>query len=249
MKNLIVVQDSLHIISCESYVASVEYNVTTSELLILFMDGFLCGLAVNDDSLVLSQSCECSSGEEHEQTQTNDEWLEASFISETSSFLCLSRNGTISIVSSDQRGDFNGPGEVQGCIEGGIATAQWSPDQSILVILTNSNTLIAMTCNLEILAEVEFDKSTSASSASISWRGDGDYFSVVYTSVDGVSKVNVYNKNLEFHTTGRNVADGPGSLLRGVGGSVAFATNGSLIALPLTKSRQKLQVEYLIVFV
>lgn len=48
---------------------------------------------------------------------------------------------------------------------------------------------------------------------------------------DGVCRMRHYNKQLELVATGRNVADGAASIMRGIGNVVAFATNGSYIAV------------------
>lgn len=68
--------------------------------------------------------------------------------------------------------------------------------------------------------------------ASISWRGDGEGFALTTVDKeDGVCRMRHYNKQLEVVATGRNVADGAASVMRGIGNVVAFASNGSYIAV------------------
>ena len=50
---------------------------------------------------------------------------------------------------------------------------------------------------------------------------------------------------LEFHATGRNIAEGPASVLKGLSTVVAYATNGSLIALTQRIKTTKLQVVFI----
>eukprot|EP01034_Spumella_vulgaris_P024576 gene24576-30941_t len=78
---------------------------------------------------------------------------------------------------------------------------------------------------------------------SVSWRGDGEYFSVVSTdSEDGISRVRMFNRNLELTATGRNVTDGDAMIMKGVGGVTAYATNGSYVAIAQERIKGKHQV-------
>jgi elongator complex protein 1 len=66
----------------------------------------------------------------------------------------------------------------------------------------------------------------------LSWRGDGEGLAVLSADAeDGITRVRMYSKQLELVSTGRNVADGPTSVMKGVGKVVAFATNGSYVAV------------------
>ena len=68
--------------------------------------------------------------------------------------------------------------------------------------------------------------------ASISWRGDGEGLAVnTVDKEDNISRVRMYNQQLELLSTARNVADGPASVMRGIGQVVSYATNGSYIAV------------------
>jgi len=68
--------------------------------------------------------------------------------------------------------------------------------------------------------------------ASISWRGDGEGLAVnTIDKEDNISRVRMYNQQLELISTARNVADGPASVMRGIGQVVSYATNGSYIAV------------------
>jgi len=48
---------------------------------------------------------------------------------------------------------------------------------------------------------------------------------------DQVSRVRMYNQQLELVSTARNIADGAASIMRGIGQVVSYATNGSYIAV------------------
>ena len=68
--------------------------------------------------------------------------------------------------------------------------------------------------------------------AGVSWRGDGEGLAVLTVdSDDQTCRVRMYNPLMEIQATGRNIADGPASVMKGIGRVVAYATNGSYIAV------------------
>lgn len=134
-----------------------------------------------------------------------------------------------------------------GAIEGGIAAAQWSPDQSALVIATNNDTIICMNAQWDVLYEVPVSERLPQSPCTISWSGDGETFCLL--SVDkgptdtGLCTVRVFNRELILTATCCNVAtDAAGAVMKGLGNTAAFATNGSCIAIPQQRVKSKTQV-------
>ena len=134
-----------------------------------------------------------------------------------------------------------------GAIEGGIAAAQWSPDQSALAIATNNDTIICMNAQWDVLYEVPVSERLPQSPCTISWSGDGETFCLL--SVDkgatdtGICTVRVFNRELFLTATCCNVAtDAAGAVMKGLGNTAAFATNGSCIAIPQQRVKSKTQV-------
>ena len=94
-----------------------------------------------------------------------------------------------------------------------------------------------------MLEEVPLTPSTEGTPVSISWRGDGEFFALLSTdSEDGVTRVRQFNRSLEVTATGRNVADGDASVMRGIGCVTAYAANGSYVAASQQRVKGKHQV-------
>jgi hypothetical protein len=72
------------------------------------------------------------------------------FVGETSTLLVLATEGDLVVVSCDSPYTTN----LIGAVEAGILAAAWSPDEEILMIVTGSSTLLAMSSCLEELGEV-----------------------------------------------------------------------------------------------
>ncbi len=176
--------------------------------------------------------------------ETDTDWFDVNYIAGTGSIVCISHSGNISCVQDDLvTGHHTNSIEQIGAIEGGIASAKWNPDQNCLVIATNTNSLLLMSNTWDVLEEVPVSPSVTSVPTSISWRGDGEFFSVVSTdSEDLTARVRLYNRSLEVTATGRNVNDGDASIMRGVGSATAYATNGSYVAVSQQRVRGKPQV-------
>jgi elongator complex protein 1 len=61
-------------------------------------------------------------------------------------------SGDISMYSLE-----SGTMECVGSVDMGILAAQWSPDEEILVLVTGRRTLLEMTKEFEVLAEIRLD--------------------------------------------------------------------------------------------
>ena len=140
-----------------------------------------------------------------------------------------------------------------GTIESGIAAAQWAPDQSCLLIVTNNDTILCMSAQFDVLSEIPIPERSPDSPCWLSWRGDCESFAML--SVDktdehtttsnafGNAIIRFYNKDLILTATCSNVAaDAAGSIMRGLGRVTAFAPNGSQIAVPQQRTKNKIQV-------
>ncbi len=65
--------------------------------------------------------------------------------------------------------------EIVGAVVGGLSAAVWSPDQELLAIATGTGTLLLMSKDWDMVAEVSLQPAgvPPLGDASISWRGDG----------------------------------------------------------------------------
>jgi hypothetical protein len=98
----------------------------------------------------------------------------------------------------------------EGCVDGGIAAAVWSPDLRFLLILTNNDTLICMTNNWEVVNEISLDPRVPGSRSALSWRdGDGDFFALFSIDAsDGIGRVRMYTKELVYVGVSHSVGGG-----------------------------------------
>lgn len=179
-------------------------------------------------------------------------WFSISNVGEIGSIVCISHSGSIESIpldrldngSFDENNQFESLIEISeqvGVVDGGIAAASWSPDQSLVIILTRNNTLMYMLNSWEDVEEIPFPPFMEDSKAIISWCGDGEIFAIVTTDVeDKIPKARIYSKKLEFLYTGRSF-NAPG-ILRGLSSSLSFAPAGNLITCGMKKTKNKLQV-------
>ena len=67
-----------------------------------------------------------------------------------------------------------------------------------------------------MINEVPLEPKADGSEVRISWRGDGEYVAV-YTvdKCDGISKVRIFNHDLELYAVGRQVGEGNAATLKG----------------------------------
>jgi len=252
MKNIFVCEDISRLLpfinnntgetttKTKTTIAAVESFASLGVLLILTSDGKLLYLTYDDFSFTpeivdLNVSIE----------DVNDfDWFYISLVLETNSIVCVSHSGSVVRVSTNSSlsGDSKVV-DVEGQVEGGIASAQMSCDKSTLVLVTNNNSMIFMTAEFEVIREINIEPKLLTSPVSISWRADGSYFSLLTTDeIDNTSRMRSFSKIGDFHAVGRNVTDGPTTILSGLGSCTAYSPNGSLIATPLQKSADRLQV-------
>lgn len=222
MRNLLLLQDSLCKIGpnepstcggddlvclCRDVGSNNLFTLTASG--VLYTLDTLDGFASTNESWDLNCCNEVSSS-------SSSGWFNVAVVSETGSIVCISHAGFIVSIKEDvSSGRWSSIMEQEGDVEGGIATAAWSPDGSRLALLTNNNTILLMTGYWDVLEEVPLTTRQPGSACAMSWRGDGEYLSVISVDADdSLSRVRVFTKDLELHSTGRNVADGPASVLK-----------------------------------
>ncbi|KAF9012601.1 IKI3 family-domain-containing protein [Cyathus striatus] len=71
-------------------------------------------------------------------------------ISEFRKLAAIMRGGDITMISLEEE---DSTPEVEGTFESGILSASWSPDESLLAILTGENKLVLMTSSFDIISE------------------------------------------------------------------------------------------------
>eukprot|EP01038_Epipyxis_sp_PR26KG_P009194 gene9194-12400_t len=247
MRNLVILQDQVHKFYFETSFGRITcqtYRNSSAELYILYSNGYVLQTNATESTFsVLSYLCLNVDG-----SVDDDGWFDISFSSLTNMLVCISHNGSIATLRiNDESQKLSADGyELIGAIDNGISSAKWSPDGSCLAIITNNNSIILMTSSFDVLEEIPMTPKIPSSVSAISWRGDGALLTVLSNDEDdGIVKVRIYNKSLELVSTGRNVADGVGSVMRGIGHVVAFATNGSHVAVSQEKVKSKLQIALL----
>lgn len=247
MRNLILLQDGIYsgLVDKDdnlSNIVSICRDIGSTSVFTLTDSGCLSIFKISDQLKVESQLSLCSgSGEKV------NSWFDATVVGEIGAVVCISHSGTIISVREDpETGLRSDTFEQEGDVDGGIAAAGWNPDASNLVIVTNNDSILLMTAYWDVLEEVPMPSRLPGSPCSVSWRGDGEYLTILCIDKElQIPQVRVYSKKLELVSTGRNVADGAGSLLKGLGSAVAYATNGSLIALSQQQGKSKLQIAFI----
>lgn len=189
--------------------------------------------------------------EDIEDIQNDNKWFDIQVLSEVSQIVGISHSGCIVTISVNQ--NFSDSSEMEmdisdvnmmslakpvheytlisceGNVEGGIASAAWSPDQRFLLIVTNNDTLICMTNTWEVVNEIDLEPRASledldaksvCSMCDVTWRGDSEYFSIYSVDAsDKMGKVRTYTKDLEFVGVSHDV---------GGGGSAGSGAKGGL---------------------
>lgn len=250
MRNLFAIKDSIFSAprlesGGPASIEAVDVNPSTGEMLVLDNRGVLRTYDAESGSR-LERSWDLSTHAESEEGDFT--WFALTILRASGSVVCVSRAGLLISIPIDLvTGTWSDKVEVEGDVEGGIINAAWSPDQNRLVVLTGNNTMLCMNSEWDVIDEVPLiETPVPDTPVNVSWRGDGEQFAL--QSVDAsteTSYVRVYSNELELVSTGRNIADGPGSVLKGVGNAVAFSTNGALIAFPQERIKGKHQIAFI----
>ena len=197
MRNLLLLQDTISTSLTDagaSDLVALCRDLGSNNLFVLTDAGVLYSIdpltgsqIAKHESWILSSECNNSS----------QGWFNVTIVNETGAIVCISHSGLLVSIKEDPVScQWSHTVEQEGDVEGGIATAAWSPDTSRLALLTNNNTLLLMTGFWDVLAEIPLPTSRVPNSpCGISWRGDGEYLSVVTTDAeDGITRARVYTK-------------------------------------------------------
>ena len=224
MRNLLLLQDSLCKIAWNEPLTAAGddlvclcRDVGSNNLFALSETGVLHTLDTLDGFSLTDESWDLNTCNGSPSSSTSSSgWFNVVVVSETGSIVCISHAGLIVSIKEDpSSGRWSPVMEQEGDVEGGIATAAWSPDGSRLALLTNNNTILLMTGYWDVLEEVPLTPRLPGSACAMSWRGDGEYLSIISIDADdALARVRVYTKDLELHSTGRNVAEGPASVVK-----------------------------------
>jgi hypothetical protein len=174
----------------------------------------------------------------------DDEWFYMDYLPERNMLTAFTRSGFLCSLTSSSAGDdpelLSRDFELVGAIDDGIAAAAWSPDQSILALVTNNDSIIAMTLSWEVIAEVSIPPRAAGSAAALSWAGDGEHLALYTDDAAagggggggcGGGMVRIFSKDLDLLATARGVQEGPQGVLKELRPVVAFATAGNLVAV------------------
>lgn len=252
MKNLVVYQDISfpllisHGEPIEDEVVDLAVDYATSTSFALTRGGFVVVVPQLDSpqSLDISLSIKWNLNDfldfDDGLMYSDNHWFSIQYLADSNTLVCLSKIGNIvSIHENQDTGMKNDFAEHEGAIDGGISSAKWSPDESVLVILTNNDTMIQMSSSFELLQEIEIQKRVPRSLSDISWSGDGQYFTILFQdAVDQITKVRYYSRDFAQLHDARHVAEGDQGVIRSIGSSVAISPSGSICAIPTVKARR-----------
>jgi len=269
MRNVVLLRDSLHPLDVQGELVAACCD-NGSELLVLSRHGLLRAYDLDRPEEPLFE-CDLSGLQDKEEEEEEDgeeeeeeegharrdvpaadrQWFLMTVIAESGAIVCVSQSGKIAAVCVSMalaHTPRKAVAVLEGVIDTGIAAAAWSPDQTRLVLATGGDTLLSMSSQWDVLDEVPAEPRSKDLPCQLSWRGDGEQFALMcHDAADSAlgAKVRVYSKELVLVSTGRNVAEGAGAALKGVGGAVSFATNGSLVACAQERVPGKPQVAFL----
>jgi uncharacterized protein YjiK len=247
MQNLVVTHDStIHIPSYiirrvshegKKKVSAIAANYDNNELLVLFEHGHLVSFSLSEDANDFLDWNLSSNND-------NEFWFSVQFVMEVGSIICISRAGSIVSIKFDTTSkQWSTDFEMEGNVDQGVSSARWSPDQNCVVLATNTNTLLSLTNNFELINEIPIEPLLANSSTSISWRSDGQYF--VFQSIDEsdqINRIRIYSRSLELVATCRNIGEGLQSIVKNILPVVAYSSEGSLVATVQQRPDKKLQV-------
>lgn len=265
MRNIHVVSDSSYQLPVVSGIVACSIDVAREKVYMCNKEGKIFSLDGTENEAILSE-CEVNLNmaavdEDEAVAGEDNQWFSLTVVPEVSLIVGISHSGCIATLSAVEDPAAAGHSfgrqpdrfevSCEGCVEGGISTVSWSPDQRFLLLLTNNDSLICMTNNWEVVNEIDLQPRASTTgvvsgghASSISWRGDSEFFAV-YTvdACDNVGRVRVYTKDLMYVGMGRDIGDENSSFLRGLGTPVCgFAPSaGGMIAVPrLHKNKQQI---------
>ena len=253
MRSLFIFRDTIDGLELDDkneWIVSITRDVGLMQIYVLTNIGHLYSFDISEDGYIsccnktsIDLNIICNNDDNN---NINNDWFLVSTISETSTLVCISHSGYIVSVKITNINDNKYDIEQEGSVDGGIATAMWSPDQTSLIIVTNNNTILSMTSAWDVINEISYEPKLINSKCTISWRSDGEYFSLIsIDSEDSITRIRIYNKYLEFISVGRNVNDGPAAVLKGLSPCVAYGSSGAFIAVAQQRVRQKYQVALL----
>jgi len=179
----------------------------------------------------------------------NEVVISFQYIQEIEAIVVVCESGEIFKVS---------PGSEQvdnvGSIEGGLHSAKWSPNEEKLALATKEGRLLILDAEFEPKCETTIDdgdetgdpETLPISSASISWRGDAKFLTVIYGTPTGKKALTRDTNLTVFKSVAR--ADAEGGVVKSVSEKpvkvletlAAYQPNGSLIA---GVERSSVQVE------
>ena len=114
--------------------------------------------------------------------------------------------------------------ETVGDLEGGLLSASGSPDGELMLCLTASLTMVALSASWEVLSEIELDASIAGPGLrpAFAWQEDGLKVAMLSEDASGARVVSVYDRTLtlEFRS----------DPLPNLGNQLAFSPDGALIA-------------------
>jgi elongator complex protein 1 len=127
------------------------------------------------------------------------------------------------------RGDLFVGSEIVGSVDSGILTMAWSPDQDLCVVLTGRGSIIIFSKDWDLLSEIVLDgegvpSDEMQAQASISWRGDGKFFSVASSA-----RVFVYDRTGTLESKAETSISGSNN---GMVSLCSWRPSGSIIVQP-----------------
>ncbi|KAN0047501.1 hypothetical protein ACTA71_001883 [Dictyostelium dimigraforme] len=171
------------------------------------------------------------------------------FIPDLDAVCMASNKGDILMYSTS-----NGELECVGIVGSGITCMSWSPDYELFILATESETLIQMTKDWEMINEVSINSylpskpktttttttTTTATTSTtttttntsninktpiITWRGDGQYFACSSYEEDiGKIQLRIWERSLQLHSMNE-------SEVTGLENQISWRPNGSMIAV------------------
>ena len=160
----------------------------------------------------------------------NDTIINSTYLPELESVVLCSKHGNILSITNDHIIDN------VGYMLDGISCVEWSNDQELCCIITNSGKLMYMTNQYDFMYEYELDdtKTQKHIGSTCSWRGDGQY--IVINSLFTTTNSNqlqrilrVYNRSAELTSSSAIYAASHNTLSDGISNVISWKPSGSVI--------------------